>query len=196
MAAGGFDLVRGRLSILGKRLDFTRGTLGFAGSVVPILDLAASSQSGSTTVTVLITGPADAPVISFTSSPELPEDEVLAQLVFGRSISSLSAFQIAQLAEAAGQLTGAVTGGGVLEQLRRATGVDDIDVRTDEDTGATSLGVGKYLNDRTYLGIEGGSSAGSSKATINLDIGKGVKLRGEASADGETKGGIFYEREY
>jgi len=196
VAAGGFDLVRGRLSILGKRLDFTSGTLGFAGSVVPILDLAASSQSGSTTVTVLITGPADAPVFSFTSSPELPEDEVLAQLVFGRSISSLSAFQIAQLAEAAGQLTGAVNGGGVLEQLRRATGVDDIDVRTDEDTGATSLGVGKYLNDRTYLGIEGGSSAGSSKATIDLDIGKGIKLRGEASSDGGTKGGIFYEREY
>ena len=196
VAAGGFDLIRGRLNLLGKRLDFTRGRLGFAGSVVPILDLAASSQSGSTTVTVLITGPADAPRFSFTSSPELPEDEVLAQLVFGRSISSLSPVQIAQLAEAAAQLTGAVNGGGVLEQLRRATGVDDIDVRTDEETGDTSLGVGKYLNDRTYLGIESGSSAGSGKARIDLDIGKGIKLRGEASSGGETKGGIFFEREY
>ena len=147
-------------------------------------------------MTVLITGPADAPKFRFTSSPELPEDEVLAQLVFGRSISSLSPLQIAQLAEAAAQLTGAVNGGGVLEQLRRATGVDDIDVRTDEETGDTSLGVGKYLNDRTYLGIESGSSAGSGKARIDLDIGKGIKLRGEASSGGETKGGIFYEREY
>jgi len=196
VAAGGFDLIRGRLSILGKRLDFTRGTLGFAGSVVPILDLAASSQSGSTTVTVLVTGPADAPTFSFTSSPELPEDEVLAQLIFGRSISSLSPLQIAQLAEAAGQLTGAVKGGGLVEQLRRATGVDDIDVRTDEETGDTSLGVGKYLNDKTYLGIESGATAGSSKARIDLDIGKGIKLRGEAGSDGETKGGIFFEREY
>ncbi|SOE08450.1 autotransporter secretion inner membrane protein TamB [Hoeflea halophila] len=196
VAAGGFDLVRGRLSVLGQRLDFTRGRLGFAGSVVPILDLAASSQSGSTTVTVLITGPANAPEFSFTSSPELPEDEVLAQLVFGRSLSSLSPLQIAQLAEAAGQLTGAVKGGGLVEQLRRATGVDDIDLRTDEETGDTSLGVGKYLNDRTYFGIESGSSAGSGKARIDLDIGSGIKLRGEASSGGETKGGIFFEREY
>lgn len=196
IAAGGFDLVRGRLNVLGKRLDFTRGSLSFAGSVVPILDLAASSQSGSTTVTVLITGPANEPEFSFTSSPELPEDEALAQLVFGRSMSSLSPLQIAQLAEAAGQLTGAVKGGGLVEQLRRATGVDNIDVRTDEETGDTSLGVGKYLNDRTYLGIESGSSAGSGKARIDLDIGKGIKLRGEASSDGETKGGIFFEREY
>ena len=196
LAAGGFELVRGRLSILGKRLDFVRGTLGFAGSVVPILDLEASTQSTGTTVSVLVTGPADAPVFKFTSSPELPEDEVLALLVFGRSMNNLSPLQIAQLAEAVGQLTGAVKGGGLVERLRSATGVDDIDVRTDEETGDTSVGVGKYLNDRTYLGIESGATAGSGKARIDLDIGKGIKLRGEASSGGETKGGIFYEREY
>ncbi|MBC7283925.1 translocation/assembly module TamB domain-containing protein [Hoeflea sp.] len=196
VAAGGFDLRRGRLSILGQRLNFDSGKLGFAGSVVPILDFAATTRSGSTTVTVRVTGPADAPEFSFTSSPELPEDEVLAQLVFGRSMSSLSPLQIAQLAEAVGQLTGVVSGGGLVETLRRATGVDDIDVRTDEETGDTSLGVGKYLNDRTYLGIESGGSAGDGKARIDLDIGRGIKLRGEASSGGETKGGIFYEREY
>ncbi|WP_412049111.1 translocation/assembly module TamB domain-containing protein [Hoeflea sp. Naph1] len=195
-ASGGFELQRGRLNILGKRLDFDRGKIGFAGSTVPILDFAASNRAGSTTVTVLVTGPANRPEFSFTSSPELPEDEVLALLIFGRSLNDLSAIQIAQLAEAAGQLTGVVKGGGLVEKLRRATGVDDIDVRTDEDTGETSLGVGKYLNDRTYLGLESGTGAGSSKARIDLDIGRGIKLRGEAGADGETKGGIFFEREY
>ncbi|WP_420409585.1 translocation/assembly module TamB domain-containing protein [Hoeflea sp.] len=196
VASGGFDLLRGRLTVLGKRLDFDRGRLGFAGSVVPILDFAASTRSGSTTVTVLVTGPANQPRFNFTSSPELPEDEVLAQLIFGRSLDDLSPLQIAQLAEAAGQLTGVVSGGGVVERLRRATGVDDIDVRTDEETGETSIGVGKYLNDNTYLGLESGSSAGSGKARIDLDIGRGIKLRGEADSSGETRGGIFFEREY
>ncbi|MDP2120464.1 MAG: translocation/assembly module TamB domain-containing protein [Hoeflea sp.] len=196
VAAGGFELRRGRLSILGQRLNFDSGTLGFAGSTVPILDLTASTRSGATTITVRVTGPADAPDFNFSSSPELPEDEILAQLVFGRSLSSLSPLQIAQLAEAVGQLTGAVRGGGLVERLRRATGVDDIDVRTDEETGDTSVGVGKYLNDRTYLGLESGGSAGDGKARIDLDIGRGIKLRGEASSGGETKGGIFYEREY
>ncbi|EDQ33390.1 hypothetical protein HPDFL43_09147 [Hoeflea phototrophica DFL-43] len=196
MAAGGFDLLRGRLTVLGKRLDFDRGKLGFAGSVVPILDFAASSRSGSTTVTVLVTGPANRPEFRFTSSPQLPEDEALAQLIFGRSLDDLSPVQIAQLAEAAGQLTGVVNGGGLVEQLRRATGVDDIDVRTDEETGETAIGVGKYLNDRTYLGLESGATAGSGKAKIDLDIGRGIKLRGEADSSGETKGGIFFEREY
>ena len=83
----------------------------------------------------------------------------------------------------------------LLQRLRERIGVDDIDVRTDDETGDTSVSVGKYLNDRTYLSIEKGSQPGSGKAVIDLNIG-GIKLRGEASDSGETGGGIFYEREY
>jgi translocation and assembly module TamB len=54
---------------------------------------------------------------------------------------------------------------------------------------------GKYLNDRTYLELQSGSEAGGGKAIINLDVGRGVKLRGEAGSTG-TGGGIFYEKEY
>lgn len=196
VASGGFDLVRGRLDVLGKRLTFDRGRIGFAGSMIPTLDFAASTRSGSTTATILVTGLATAPEFSFTSSPSLPEDEVLAQLIFGRSLSNLSPLQIAQLASAAAELTGVTSGGGIVDKLRRATGIDDLDVRTDEETGETSVGVGKYLNDRTYIGIEQGQSAGSGKARIDLNIGGGLKLRGEATSGGETKGGLFFERDY
>ena len=50
--------------------------------------------------------PRQQPEIRFTSVPALPEDEVLARLIFGRSMSNLSPLQIAQLAEAAAQLAG------------------------------------------------------------------------------------------
>ncbi len=36
----------------------------------------------------------------------------------------------------------------------------------------------------------------SGKATIDLDVGRGLKLRGEATDGGQAKGGIFYEKEY
>ena len=61
---------------------------------------------------------------------------------------------------------------------------------------APPVSAGKYLNDRTYVTIEKGEKAGSGKATIDLDVGRGVKLRGEANDSGDAKGGIFYEREY
>jgi translocation and assembly module TamB len=195
-ALGQFEMRRGRVNILSRRLDFTRGTLSFSGSLIPYLNFAADTRAGDATVTVLVTGPANNPSFSFESTPILPEDEILARLLFGRALSGLSAVQIAQLAAAAGQLAGIGGSTTLLQDLRDRIGVDDIDVRTDEETGDTSVSVGKYLNDRTYLSVEKGAQPGSGKATIDLDIGGGVKLRGEASDSGETGGGIFYEKEY
>lgn len=194
-AVGTFTLQRGRLSILGKRLTFTEGTVGFSGSLVPYLNLTATTTTTSATVTILVSGEATNPKFTFSSVPALPEDEVLAQLIFGRSMSNLSPLQIAQLAEAAGQLAGIGGSTSLLENLRSAIGVDDLDVTTD-DKGGTSVSAGKYLNDRTYVTIQKGDKPGSGKATIDLNVGRGVKLRGEANDAGEAKGGIFYEREY
>lgn len=195
-ATGTFSLIRGRLSILGRRLNFTEGTAGFSGSLVPVIDLTAETTTTDATVRVRVSGSADDPKFTFSSSPSLPEDEVLAQLVFGQSLSNLSPLQIAQLADAVAELSGVGGSSGLLGRLRSQIGVDDIDVKTDSDTGDTSVAVGKYLNDRTYLSIEKGSKAGSGKATIDLSIGRGLKLRGQASDSGEAKGGIFFERDY
>ncbi len=195
-AVGGFKMRRGRLGILGRRLDFSQGDISFSGSLSPQLDFAATSNVNGGTVTVTVTGEASNPKFSFTSSPVLPEDEVFAQLVFGRAMGSLSAVQIAQLAQAAAMLAGVGGSTSLLDNLQGKLGVDDLDVKTDEATGDTSVSVGKYLNDRTYITIEKGSRPGSGKAAIDLNVGKGVKLRGEAADDGSTKGGVFFEKEY
>jgi translocation and assembly module TamB len=189
--AGGFRMVRGRLAIIGKRLDFTTGQITFGGGLMPYLNMVASSAAGSTTVYVNVNGPANSPTFSFTSSPALPQDEVLAQLIFGRSSSSLSAIQIAQLADAVATLAGGQSNS-LFNRLRQGLGVDDLDIGSDEN-GRTNVTAGKYLNKRTYLELQQGAT---SKAIINLDIGKGVKLKGEAGSDGSTATGLFYEKEY
>ena len=194
-AVGEFTMRRGRLSLLGRRLTFTRGILTFSGSLVPYLDMAAELKASDATAMVIVSGPANNPKFSFTSTPALPEDEVLARLIFGRAMSNLSPLQIAQLADAASQLAGGGGSTSLLNSLRDKLGVDDVDIRTNED-GSTAVSVGKYLNDRTYLTIEKGDKAGSGKAAIDLNVGRGIKLRGEASDGGEAKGGIFFEKEY
>lgn len=193
VVSGAFTMRRGRMEVLARRLDFTTGTITFGGALIPVLDMAASTVSGSTTITVSVSGVANDPAITFSSSPSLPQDEVLAQLIFGQSMSKLSALQIARLADAASQLAGGRSTS-LFDALRSNLGVDDLDVTTD-DKGDTSVSAGKRLNDRTYIQLEQGGSSGG-KASINLDIGRGVKLRGSAGADGSGGAGIFYEKEY
>ncbi len=78
---------------------------------------------------------------------------------------------------------------------RQGLGVDDLNVGSDENGGA-QVTAGKYLNRRTYLELKQGEDETKSGVAINLDIGKGVKLRGEATADGNTSTGVFFEKEY
>jgi translocation and assembly module TamB len=194
IVTGGFTMRRGRMTILNRRLDFSdKSRITFAGDMTPALDMEATSASGSTTLTVDVAGLATDPTITFSSSPELPQDEVLAQLIFGQSMSKLSPVQIAQLADAVSQLAGNRSTS-LFEGLRNQLGVDDFDVSTDSK-GQTSVSVGRYLNDRTYFELQQGGSAGA-KAVINLDVGRGVKLRGGAGGNGEGEAGIVYEREY
>lgn len=193
-AIGAFSLKRGQLDILTRRLTFSRGSATFDGSLTPLIDFAATTTVNDTTITVTVSGQADDPEIAFTSSPELPQDEVLALLLFGKSVGNLSATQIASLAAAIATLTGG-SDSGPLATLRKSLGLDAIDINTDGEDGP-SVAVGKYINDNIYLGVEQGTGSGSSRVKVDIDLDRGLKVRGEVGADGESKAGIFFEREY
>ncbi len=195
IAKGAISMSRGRMDILTKRFDFDTGRLVFAGPLDPTLDFVASTRDGGSTYSIFVRGPASAPEFSFGSSPSLPQDQIVAKLFFGRSLSDLSALQLVQLANAIGTLNGSNSGPGLLDRLRAASGLDDVDIKTNEK-GETTVGVGAYLNDRTYINVEKGAGAGSGKVTIDLNITDNITARGETTEDGKTKAGVFFEQDY
>ncbi|MBL0933653.1 MAG: translocation/assembly module TamB domain-containing protein [Rhizobiaceae bacterium] len=190
---GAFELIRGRLGILGQRIEFEEGTITLVGDLDPVLNFVASSESDGTTVFITVSGRVSNLDISFSSSPQLPEDEVLARLIFNRSLSELSAFQIAQLAAAAAELAGGGNSS-LLGSLRSATGLDDLDIVTDSE-GNAAVRAGRYIQDNIYLGVEAGAG-GTARGTINLDITDELKARGAVGSDGDSSLGVFFERDY
>ncbi len=194
-AVGGFQMQRGRMDALGKRFTFTTGTLTFSGSLVPVVDFAATTQTSDAVVTLNVTGPASDPQISLTSSPSMPEEEILSRLLFNQGVGTLSAAQALQLVDAVGQLTGATGSVGIIARIRSATGLDDLDIRQGAN-GGTTVGVGKRINDNIRLGVEAGTNADSGRVTIDLNITKNLKAQGSAGQDGSGQVGLTYEREY
>jgi translocation and assembly module TamB len=190
---GAFSLIRGRLDILGKRLTLATAEIALQGGFVPIIDIAAEARGAEVTSIVRIEGPADAPEVRFTSDPELPQEEVLAQLLFGRGLQSISALQAAQLASAVATLAGR-GGEGILGRLRAGIGLDDLDVKTAED-GSTSVTAGKYISERVYTEVEVGQG-GQTRLNLNLDVREGLTLRGRVAADGSTGLGLFLQKDY
>lgn len=191
--SGAFELTRGRLDILGKRLDLTEAQLLLQGDLIPYLSVVATNEGENVTTSVNITGRADDPEITFTSTPDLPQEEVLAQLLFGRDLTSISALQAAQLASAVASLAGK-GGEGIVGNLRKGFGLDDLDLSTDAD-GNVSVKAGKYLSKRVYTEVEVDQN-GQSKINLNLDLKKNVTVRGSVGADGTSGLGVFIEKDY
>ncbi|MFX0546192.1 translocation/assembly module TamB domain-containing protein [Roseovarius sp. S1116L3] len=190
---GQFDLIRGRLDLLGKRLELTEGYLRMQGSFVPYLYLVAQTTSGDIQVSITVEGPADEPEITFSSQPELPEDQVVSQLIFGRDLSQISAFQALQLASAVATLTGN-GGGGLVGSLRQGVGLDNLDVTTNADD-TTEVRAGKYLSENIYSEVEV-DSEGQTQINLNLKISDNVKAKGSFGAEGDSGLGVFFEKDY
>lgn len=153
---GRADLVRGGYEFAGKRFEMTKGIINFDGNSPPDprLDIAATAEITGLTATVTVTGTASRPMIAFTSVPSLPEEELLSRLLFGSSITQISAPEAVQIGAALASLRG---GGGLdpINKLRAAIGLDRLRiVGADAATGrGTSVAVGKYIGRRLYAEI-------------------------------------------
>lgn len=153
---GRAELVRGGYDFAGKRFELTRGLITFDGNSPPDprLDIAATAELTSLTATVTVTGTASKPIITFTSVPSLPEEELLSRLLFGSSITQISAPEAVQIGAALAALRG---GGGLdpINKLRSAIGLDRLRIMgADAATGrGTSVAVGKYIGRRLYAEI-------------------------------------------
>jgi len=189
---GAFNLIRGRLDILGKRLVLSEARLQLEGEFLPFIRIMASNEGDGITTSVLIEGPADAPSVRFVSTPELPEEEVLARLLFGRDLTSLSVFQAAQMAGAVATLAGR-GGEGIIGKLRKGFALDDLDVTTDA-TGGAAVKAGKYLSKNLHTEIIV-DQQGQSQINLDLDLSPSVTLRGSTGSD-STGIGIFIEKDY
>jgi translocation and assembly module TamB len=188
---GRFILRRGRLSILGQRIDLDEGSIGLAGDLDPIIDFVASTISGDTQSFITLSGPSSDIDVSFSSIPELPQDEVLANIIFGRNLSDLSPLQIARLANVATELTGG-SSPSLIDDLRKSTALDDIDLVEDKN-GNAAIKAGKYINENVYLGVQ---ASQETEATINLDITDSLTARGSVNSNNESTLGIFFEKDY
>ena len=131
--------------------------------------------------------------MSFVSTPPLPEEEVVARLLFGRGLGSLSVFQAAQLASAVATLAGK-GGEGLVGRLRSEFGLDDLDISGGAD-GTVAVKAGKYLSENLYSDVTLGAD-GKSAISLNLDVPPGVTLKSSVASDGRSSVGVFLERDY
>jgi translocation and assembly module TamB len=211
---GGFEMRRGTLTVAGQVLDFTTGKVSFDGSGVrnrldPTLNFVAQTSSGGVTATLTVGGYASAPKIALSSSPQLPQDEVLAHLLFQQSAKQLTPLQLAQIAQGLAALSGISNGFDPVASVRGGLGLDRLAVSGGSGvTTGTTVEAGKYVSRNIYVGARQGLSGGT-QAQVQVDITRTLKAQatistgtsatatqGATAQDTGSSIGLSYQFEY
>ncbi len=196
---GSAEIVRGAYEFAGKRFDIQRGVIRFQGSVPPdpIVDIVANANVQAINATITVTGTATRPEITFASVPALPQDELLSRLLFGTSITNLSAAEAFQLGAAVASLRGGGGGLDPINAVRRAIGLDRLRiVAADPATGAkTAVAAGKYLTRRTYVEVVS-DGQGYSATRIEFAITRWLSLLSTISTAGRQGASVRVSKDY
>jgi translocation and assembly module TamB len=203
--SGGFDLRNGTVNVAGATLTFTSGRVGFNGygvkkKIDPTLDFASTTNTGGAgSATLTVTGYADAPVISLSSNPEMPQDEILSRLLFGVSVTQLTPLQLAQIGAALATMSG--VGGSSrfnpINAVQRKLGLDRLAIgggssnngaatgTAGETSTAATIEAGRYVSRRVYIGAKQ-STSGATQAQVQVDLTKSLKLQTTLGTGGGT----------
>ena len=196
--AGHADLVTGGYEFAGKRFELKRGRITFDGNAPPDprLDIVATADVSGLAASVTVRGSSLKPEIAFASVPALPEEELLSRLLFGDSISKISAPEALQLGAALASLHGG-SGLDPINKLRSAIGLDRLRiVSADAALGRqTGVAVGKYLGRHFYAEIIT-DGRGYSATNLEFRVTNWLALLGSVSTIGRQSLNAKISKDY
>ena len=193
---GSLKIKKGHFDFVDKRFALALGEITFSGSTPPnpIIALEAVAEDDDFKAIIKVNGPADDPQLLLSSEPVLPEDEVLARLLFNRELSQIGAIEAGKLALALNRLRG---GGGfdAFGEIRNILKIDTLDVVSD-DEGETAVKAGKYLNDDVYVEVEKGAGDESGRARVEIELLPNIALEADTSEDSNSGVGLKWKFNY
>ncbi len=192
---GEFNLIQGRYDLLTRVFRIEQGVIRLVQNEI-FYNIRARHDRNDTQFFVNLEGEAERFDIELSSTPFMPEDELLAQLVFGRSLEGISTFQAVRLGLALNRLR---TGG--TDPLRATSdffGIDTIDFDADEDD-QISLMLGKYLTDQIFLEVGTGTGEQSGfSGRLRLDLNPQWRFEGYSTSGQRSSTGaeLIWQRDF
>ncbi len=199
---GRAEMIRGSYEFAGRRFELTRGLVLLEGGGYPpdaSIDIAAEARVQGLTATLRIGGTAQQPEIAFSSIPALPEDEVLSRVLFGESITNLSAPEAIQLAGAVASLrsSGRASNLDVFNVLRKGTGIDRLRILPSNPTTGrgTAVAAGEYFGDRVYVEVAT-DAQGYTATQIEVELTRSLSILSQVATLGGTSANLRWSKDY
>jgi len=196
-ATGSIEVVKGEYTAYGQQLQITQGRVNFAGPLDnPGINIAATRPNlpSDISVGVTVSGSARRPIVKLSSTPAMPDTQILSWLVLGQPLDQVGAADIGLLQTAAAALMGPSDGLPLQTRLARAVGLDSISVQgaASSTSGTTTSGNGlqgtivtlsKRLSSNTLVSFSRALDGVSSIFTIQYQLTKRLSVQTQTGTD-------------
>ncbi len=198
---GDIELKRGTFDFSGRRFDVTQGKITFDQLTTndPVISINAEYDTGNDIIArVTASGRASDIAVELSSTPVRPPNDVMALILFGKPSEDLSAIESIQTAQALASLggIGPFSGGGLVNGLRKSTGLDLLNIDIDPTGGASSLTVGKYIADGLFISASQDIKGQNGAVRVEYEVKKNITLESNIRQDGNQSISANWKRDF
>ena len=194
---GSVNTIRGSYDFQGRRFTILRdGTVRFEGTddLNPALDIRTERVIQAVTARVDVRGTMTQPEIVLTSTPPLPQADILALIVFNQNLNSLGEGQQINLAQRAQALATGALASGLAKELGDALGVDTFEISTAPEMGGAyaTLTVGQQVGQNLYVKVEQGiGDKSTTNFVLEYELTKWLRLQTNVLQGSSVQQNVF-----
>ena len=196
---GSAQAVRGFVTYKGRKFEIERGRITFTGAdgINPLLDVVGRHDVSDYAITLHVEGDSRRPQLTFSSTPDLPEEDILSLLAFGKTIDRLSGSEQTALSAQGAAIAGNILSGILEKRVGNTLGLDTLEVDVGDELGTGSVRGGRYVTQDLFLSYERqlGEQSGNT-VEVEYSLGPRVKLKGASDDRGQSSVDLFWRIEY
>jgi translocation and assembly module TamB len=197
--SGGITMVRGFATFYGKKFVMQEGQVTFPGTpeINPFLDITVTHTVTGYLVAIHVAGKARQPQITFSSTPELEQSDILSLLIVGKTMDRLSSSDQENLTSQLGGAAGGLIAGKLQDVIGGALGLDTFTIGAGDSFGSSSVSIGQYITQDIFLSYEVGmGKSGGNKVGVEYSITPQLKLKGSSSDNGASAVDFLWRKDY
>ena len=197
--SGTVETVRGFASFYRGRFTLERGRVTFTGSaeINPVLDVVVTHAVSDYAVSINVSGRAQSPQLNLSSTPDLPQADIVTLLVVGKTSDRLTESERTGLSSHAQQIVGNVAAGELEQLLAKPLGLDMVDIQTGDKLENGRVSVGRYITQDIFLSFEQqhGEEKGN-KVGVEYSINRHLKMKVSGNDTGDLALDILWRIDY
>ena len=196
---GSAETVRGFVGFMGRQFDLERGRMTFTGAnrINPFLDVVARHEVSDYTIALHVEGESRRPRFNFSSTPELPEEDIASLIVFGKTLDRLSGSEQTALSGHAADLAGNAISKFLEQRVGRPLKLDTLEVEVGDEFESGSVKGGRYVTQDLFLSYQHQlDEQGRNSVGVEYNLSPRVKLKGTSDDDGQTSLDLLWHIDY